>query len=144
MAYVISKNNIVMKVAANEAAKNEMNFAFPPYVATEVNDADFAKYIKHRADFTIAGDGTVTAVDLEQPSFADQETLELYIGSVKETMNQFLKAPNSSKTIYSTINTYKSTLDSFDFSTITYPLNKSWEEYCEENSITYVHPLQIP
>ena len=35
-------------------------------------------------------------------------------------------------------------VDSFDVSSISFPLNKSWEKHCEENSITYVHPLQLP
>ena len=34
---------------------------------------------------------------------------------------------------------YKNYLSNFDYSSLTYPLNISWEEYCSINSITYYH-----
>ena len=31
-----------------------------------------------------------------------------------------------------------------DYDSLSYPLNKGWEKYCEDNSISYLHALQIP
>jgi hypothetical protein len=40
--------------------------------------------------------------------------------------------------------TYKNVVDSFDPSTVTFPLNKSWEKHCEDSSIPYINLLQLP
>ena len=57
--------------------------------------------------------------------------------------NSFLES-NSGHAWYSSIETYRNYCRDFDESSITYPLTKSWEKYCEDNSTTYYHPLQIP
>ena len=39
---------------------------------------------------------------------------------------------------------YKNTLETFDTSTVTYPLTTSWEKYCADNGITYKSMLELP
>jgi len=51
---------------------------------------------------------------------------------------------NNGNAMESQVQTYLNTLNSFDTSTITYPLESTWEKYCVDNSITFLHPLQIP
>ena len=57
---------------------------------------------------------------------------------------------NSSNAMYNDLKTYKEFCENFnatdyDGNTImTFPYNKSWEEYCNDNSITFFHTLQIP
>ena len=52
--------------------------------------------------------------------------------------------------MYNDLKTYKEFCENFnatdyDGNTImTFPYNKSWEEYCNDNSITFFHTLQIP
>ena len=145
MAYVISVNNNLFKIAANEQDKNDLNIFFPPAVAIDITDANFAKVKNNTAIITVSGDTTtITDVDTSG-AFPTQDQLENYVNSVKQIIKYFIaNSSNLSKTNGSAINDYYNTLDSFDFSTITFPLNKSWEEYCEDNSITYFHCLQIP
>jgi len=144
MAYIITINNNVFKIAANENEKNDLNTFFPPAEAINISDADFLKIKKNKTVATISGN-TVSFTDVSN-SFESEENLKNYINNLKELITAFLNpnTNNNNKILYSTINSYYNTLDNFDTSTITFPLNKSWEEYCEENSITYIHSLQIP
>ena len=142
MVYVVNINNSVKFIAANENEKNDLNILFPPTVAIDISEADFLKLKKNKAVATIS-EGTVSFTDISN-SFATEEDLKIHLNNLKETAKAFLGSSNDSKILHSTINSYYNTLNSFDTSTITFPLNKSWEEYCEENSITYVHALQIP
>jgi len=143
MAYVIHVDNQLIKIAANENEKNDLNIFFPPAVAIDISEADFLKLKKNKVVATIS-EGTVNFTECSN-SFETAEDLKEFLdNNIKKSSKDFLDASNSHKILHSTINTYYNTLNSFDTSIITFPLNKSWEEYCEENSITYVHALQIP
>ena len=61
-----------------------------------------------------------------------------------QSFEAFLTPSNSSKSLYSSINDYNNYLKNFDYDSLTYPLNKTWEQYCNDNSINYINPLQIP
>jgi len=144
MAYIIRQGNILSKIAKDDTDKNEQNLSSEIYSSIDISDSDFLKLKKSRATVTIDGDN-VTINDVASTTFEDSNALTLEIDSIKYSLKQFLDiSSNSSKAIYSVAQTYYNTLDAFDISTITFPLNKTWEEYCEENSITYLHPLQIP
>ena len=144
MAYIITTNDNLHKIAANENEKNDLNIFFPPAVAINISDADFLKLKKNKSYPTISGN-TVSFTDVSI-SFETEEDLKQYLNNLKTAIKDFLSphTENNNKILYSTLNNYYNTIDNFNTSTITFPLNKSWEEYCEENSITYIHPLQIP
>ena len=144
MAYIIRQGNILSKIAKDDTDKNEQNLSSEIYSSIDISDSNFLKLKKSRATVTIDGDN-VTINDVASTTFEDSNALTLEIDSIKYSLKQFLDiSSNSSKAIYSVAQTYYNTLDIFDVSTISFPLNKTWEEYCEENSITYIHPLQIP
>ena len=46
--------------------------------------------------------------------------------------------------MYDSVKNYYEYLQNLDYSTITYPINYSWEKYCNDNGISFFHPLQIP
>lgn len=143
MAYIIRKENNFYKIAANDTDKNEHNLSYDIYSTIDISDSDFAKLKKNMATISISGD-TATITDIET-GFETQEILEGYVNDIKKNLNAFLEnSSNNTKAIYSDAQTYSNSLDSFDFSSISYPLQGSWEKYCEDNSITYVSPLQLP
>jgi hypothetical protein len=82
----------------------------------------------------------------ESPSFfsaADQ--VSAYINHVVGICNAFINEPiNASNPLFSSIQSYKNYLTGFDTSTLSFPMTVSWEKYCEDNGISYYHPLQIP
>ena len=145
MAYIIVKNNKSHKIAANDADKNDLNVSYPPYEAKDITDAEFAKIIKNEAIFECGSDGTITVTDQPtQREIGSKDELLAYLEHVKKLLNAFIKAKQTSKSLYSTAQTYLATLNSHDYDSMTFPLNKTWEKYCADNSITYLHPLQIP
>ena len=144
MAYLIRLNNDVVKIAANDTDKNEHNVSYDIYSTIDISDSNFTKLKKNTATVSISGD-TATFTDESDRGFASEAQCKNYVDGIKTILKDFLdQTSNNTKSIYSTAQTYYNTLNSFDFSTITFPSDKSWEEYCEDNSITYLHPLQIP
>lgn len=146
MAFAITLNNGVYKIASNETEKNDLNVFFPPAIAHSISDDQFNKIKKNTAGLSFV-DNAITVVEYDDNQiFQDENSLKRYHENIKPLLKDFLEPStgNDTKSLHNSIQSYSNTLESFDYSSITYPLNKSWEQYCEENSITYVHPLQIP
>lgn len=142
MAYFIFNQNNLISIAANETDKNSLPIA-SVYTVKDVSDSDYLKVKKQIAGASFSNDAVVVT-DWGSTSIQDEAALQTYHSQVLNKIDEFLNANNSSKSLYSDISNYKTYLEGFDTSTITYPLAKTWEEYCEENSIAYVSPLQIP
>lgn len=143
MAYAIVTDDNVYNIAANLLEKDDLNVSYDIYNAIEISDEDFLKVKKNLAKITISGD-TATITSLEGPFILDEEALKNYIDIVLDKINLFIAAGNTEKILYSDINEYKNYLDNLNLSTITFPLDSTWEQYCEDNEITYFHTLQIP
>ena len=142
MAYFIFHSDNLISIAANETDKNSLPIA-PVYTVKDVSDSDFLKVKKQIAGVSISGDNVVVT-DYESNGFNDEDGLQIYHEGILSRINEFLNAGNEDKSLHGAITTYKTVLEGFDTSTITYPMTQTWEEYCEDNSIAYVSPLQIP
>tara|TARA_R110000796_G_scaffold251856_1_gene384241 strand:+ start:759 stop:1196 length:438 start_codon:yes stop_codon:yes gene_type:complete len=145
MAYFIFENNYLSKIAANDADKNSLNLS-PTAVVKSVSDTDFEE-VRQLIKRVSLFDGTnityeVFEITGETP-IPNEDDAKLGNKGVIKIMNDFLQS-NSSNSMYSAVSDYKNYLESFDYSTITYPMTVSWEKYCSDNSITFFHPLQIP
>jgi hypothetical protein len=145
--FILDSNDGILNIAANEAEKNNLNVSIPPAISVTVTEDEFNKFKKGESMPTV-NNGSVTFEDVPTdvpPSFVNQEALKDELKHIQIKIKQFKNiSSNQNKILWNTITTYGDLLDSFDFSSITYPLNKTWEQYCEDNSITYIHPLQIP
>jgi len=145
MAYIISTpDNFVYRIAANDTHKNNMNCLFPPYKTFDISDADFTKLKSGIAEATISNDA-VTISDLNDYVIENETQLQEILKDNIKHINFFLNnTSNESNALYADIQNYRNYLQSFDTSSLTYPVNKGWEKYCEDNSITYFNNLQIP
>tara|TARA_R110000803_G_scaffold210796_1_gene283787 strand:+ start:720 stop:1151 length:432 start_codon:yes stop_codon:yes gene_type:complete len=143
MAYLVNKDGY-FKIALNEIQKNDLNFNSTAVTHT-ISDADFNQIRKNKSYVTIV-DGVVEVNVFETTEFfrENEEELKHDHQNLKKILKDFLDNNPSSKELYSQAQTYYDTLNNLDYSTITFPLNKTWEDYCEENSIQYLHYLQIP
>ena len=158
MAFYIYKLNQddkthVFKIVANESDINNLNLLH--YDKIEVPESEYNN-IRNRTKSIVSYDGsTFTYQDYPPPinfpnkdywcCFEDSEALQDYLNMVIERCNDFLEvSSNSSNALFSDITNYKNYLTSFDTSTLTYPMQISWEKYCEDNSIPYFNTLQIP
>ena len=141
MAYLIFNNdNNIVKIASSDLDRDSQNIVLADHTVRDVSDSDFLK-VKTGAYATY--DGTNVTITEMENSFSDEESLKFYLKNVVSTLNSFL-SENHDNPLYIDLNNYKEYLETFDTSPVTFPLNKSWEKYCNENSITFYHPLQIP
>ena len=147
MAYVIvDNNNEIYRIAENDAAKNDENCLWDIYSAVNITDAEFAKITINAAMVTVS-DGSATVTDIVEEQNGEgfsKEKLQEYHTDLKKVLKLFLDNNPSSKSLYSAAQNYWTYLDVLDYDNLSYPLNKCWEKYCEDNSIAYLHPLQIP
>jgi len=142
MAYLIfnSDNNLV-KIAANDSDRDSQNIVLSDHSVVSVSDADF---LKIKTNASVANyDGTNVTITDTSVSFQNEENLKTTLKIIIKPITDFLEN-NQDHSLYAGLNNYKEYLENFDTSSITFPLEKSWEQYCNENSITYYHPLQIP
>jgi len=143
MAYLIFNNqNQLSKIAANDLERDSQNLILSDYSVVTVSDADFLK-VKTGVVLTSYDGSNVSLTDHSDIIITDENMLKSIIQSILNSLEQFLKG-NQDNSLYNSVNDYKSTLENFDTSSVTFPLNKTWEQYCNENSITFYNPLQIP
>ena len=143
MAYLIfNEQNQLLKIAANDSERDSQNLILSDHSVVSISDSDF---LKVRAGVTVVSyDGSnVTFTDISDSSIADENTLKFILKQNIKIIEDFLNG-NQDNSLYNSVKDYKSTLENFDTSSVTFPLNKTWEQYCNENSITFYHPLQIP
>tara|TARA_R100000231_G_C5304699_1_gene158628 strand:- start:327 stop:770 length:444 start_codon:yes stop_codon:yes gene_type:complete len=147
MAYFIFNNeNDLYKIALNETEKGYLNLDETKYTVKEVSDDLFNKKRLDGGDVTLSGD-TVTVADrdwAEGYGVANatdlKDQIELHKVALKETIKSYPDHTN-----ISAYQNYLNTLNNFDADSLTYPLtDECWEKYCENNSITWIHPLQTP
>lgn len=139
--FIFNNDNNLWKIAGSESDKNSLNANLDNYNVVEVTDDQFNKVRLSKADANYDG-STVTLQNRETGG----ETEIHYKTIIKDLINTcdiFLLA-NESHTMYNEIRDYRNYLAAFDTSTISFPSNMTWEEYCNTNSITFFHSLQIP
>jgi len=145
VAYLILNNDgFLYKIAANDTDKNNLNCDLSIHTTIDISNDDFLKIKQELVDINISdGSATFTDRDISEQS-VEENQLKKYHESMLENLKNFLNPNNSSNSFYDNCLSYKNYLETLDYSTITFPLTKPWEKYCEDNSITYLHPLQIP
>lgn len=147
---IVSSDNQLYKIAENEQDKNNLNCSYPPYKAVTISDSDFLKIKTNLATASYVND-SVSVIDItpdqERLGLEIQEyinNLKFYLENVKNLLQNFIKNNDSNHVFYTRIINYFNYLNGLDLSTIQYPINNNWENYCQQNSIDYLHPLQIP
>ena len=143
MAYLIfnHRNNLV-KIAANDSDRDSQNIVLSNHSVVNVSDDDFLRVKTNVVE--VSYDGTnVTYTDVTDNYFSDENVLQSYLNDIKQSISSFLDV-NRDHSLHDSLMAYYSDLDHFDMSSISFPMDKTWEQYCNENSITFYHPLQIP
>lgn len=149
MAYVLfnTENNLAFYTANDE----EKNSLISPSVnnAQTVSDQNFLKLKQNIATASLV-DGNLVITEIDQSIVDDiqpsdpLQRIKLWHNSLKEKIKRFLELYNSSQPMYEQAQNYLNTLENIDYDTLSIAPNKTWEKYCEENSISYLNPLQLP
>jgi len=144
MAYLITADEDKTKlyrIAANDTAKDNLNLA-KQNVAHTISDSEFNN-LRNNTKFLSGHNGTNFTFSDMGHEFLNESILKDYLADVSKVVgNAINNYPNHPDN--NAWSTYKTLIDSYATSSLTYPLNKSWEQHCEANSITYFNLLQLP
>ena len=113
------------------------------YIEKDISDSDFQDIRKGLKKPGLSGDSVIMEELVYDIGIKDADRFKKEIQDRVKAITDFL-TNNENHPWHSSILEYKEALEAIDPSSITYPYTKSIEQYCEENSITYYHPLQIP
>lgn len=148
MAYFIftgTGSGTLYKIAENDSDKNGLHFSESNSIIKDVSDSDFLKIKSQKAAVSLDGDNVVIQDQSpENPHFEEASSLQNIINEHVRICNQFIEdGKNQDSVFLSRVTNYKNMCESFDTSTVSFPLNKSWETYLSDNSIDFISPLQF-
>ena len=148
--FVFSKNSdnqtgYLYRIASSQSVYDaNKNWQDDLYDVIVVNDDDYLA-IKLGNKSVISKNGSTIFYDEISTSFNTQDSLTSYIDSVINLIDNWL-INNSSKSLASSVITYKNFIKSINVSTLITeenPLNSSLEAYVENQGITAIHPLEL-
>jgi hypothetical protein len=148
MSYIIFKKNsenldgVVYKIAENESDLNNLNFIKSEYEIIEISEEDFNNIKYHKKTNAKYNNQTVFLDNFEL-IFKEKKHLSNYVNNFKNIIKLFLDN-NSSHILFNKWNNYYNQLDNLNLDNITYPLNKSLEQYFNDLGQTSLNPLQLP
>ena len=160
MAYAILPKDVsinqLCKIAEDDTEKNSFNIIESDYRIIEISNSDFTGVQQDTKVINSSTVDSVTFVDVatkESPTdpgqfvgetvIENEDMLTTHLNQRIQNIDAFLKN-NPTNPMYSFWNTYKTTLQNFDPSVISFPHTGSWEKYCADNGIAYKHMLQLP
>jgi hypothetical protein len=165
MAYFIFTKNsddiegTIYKIAENESDLNNLNIIKSDYKIIEDSQSNFdlVKYgnklpSKYNNDIITYVDTEINFIDLIATDIKTGEQilvkpaknyLKEYIEIFKKKIKSFINN-NKNHVLFNKWDNYYSQLDNLNLDSITYPLNKSLEQYFKDQNQVSLNPLQIP
>jgi hypothetical protein len=148
MSYFIFLKNLdniygtLYRIAENQADLNNLNITQSTYKIIEdsqsnFNSVKFGTKIpeKYSNDIITYMDQTIL--------FNDKNELQVYVNNVKKQIKEFANN-NPNHPLFNRWNDYYNQLNSLNLNTITYPLNKSLEQYFNDLEQPSYNILQLP
>jgi hypothetical protein len=148
MAYFIFQKNLddiqatLCKIAENESDLNNLNITQSDYKIIEDSQSNFNSVKFGNKFIDKYNNNTITYVD-EIISFRNKNDLQNYINNIKQSVKQFTDN-NPNHPLFSRWNDYYTQLSNLNLDSITYPLNKSLEQYFNDLGQPSYNILQIP
>ena len=150
MSFFIFLNNLdnvegtLYKIAENQSDLNNLNISQSDYKIIEDSQSNFNLVklgTKHPGKYD---NNTITYIDpVPTIAFTSQKELQGYISIVKQSIKQFTDN-NPNHPLFDRWNNYYNQLNILNLDTVSYPLNKSLEQYFSDLGQTSLNPLQIP
>jgi len=145
MSYFIFNKEFVdsiYRIAENQSDLNNLNITQADYKIIEDSQFNF-NLIKFGNKFPFKyNSNTITYVD-QTISYITKESLSSYVNQYKNLIKQFTDN-NPNHPLFNTWNNYYSQLNNLNLDSITYPLNKSLEQYFNDLGQPSLHVLQLP
>lgn len=148
MAYFIFNKNLdnientIYKIAENQSDYNNLNINQSDYKIIEDSTENFNS-VKYGTKHVLKYNGNNIILGDENNVFLDKEHLENYVTNLKNSINAYLKY-NPNHPLFNRWNDYYNQLSSLNLDNITYPLNKSLEQYFNDLGQPSYNILQLP
>ena len=148
MAYFIFLKNLdgiegtIYKIAENNDDLNYLNITQFDYKIIEDSKENFDLVKFENKSIQKYNNNTITYIDLNI-LFNDKDKLQVNINNLKQQIKQFTDI-NPNHPLFSRWNNYYNQLNSLDLDSITYPLNKSLEQYFNDLGQPSYNILQLP
>tara|TARA_Y100001937_G_C7116426_1_gene330353 strand:+ start:411 stop:854 length:444 start_codon:yes stop_codon:yes gene_type:complete len=146
MAYIIFNNRgELLNIAANDTELGWWVFA-DNCTVKDVSQSDFDNVRFNLMTCSLDGDTinyeSKLGIDTDGTPFTtyiwtDAAELQSHLDLLK---NKLQESIDNGHTQYQD---YLNYLESFDVSSLTYPLNQSWEQWCNDNGVNFYNTLQI-
>jgi hypothetical protein len=148
MAYFIFQKNFdnlegsLYRIAENQSDLNNFNIIQSDYKIIEDSQINF-NFVKFGTkSISKYNDNEITYIDTNV-IFKNKNHLQLYVNNLKNTIKLFLDN-NTNHSSFNVWNTYYNQLNSLNLDSITYPLNKSLEQYFNDLGQPSYSILQLP
>jgi len=148
MAFFIFQKNqdnvegTIYKISETISDLNNLNINQSDYKIIEDNTINFED-LKKNIKFPLKYNNDIISFVNTEIVFYNKETLTTYLNNTKNSIKSFV-TNNPNHPSYNQWNDYLNQLNSLNVSTITYPLNKSLEQYLFDLSQPTYNILQLP
>jgi len=135
-------DNTLYRIAENESDLNNLNITQSEYkiIVDSQENFDAVKYgTKNAINYN---NNIINYLNLEL-TFEKKEQLNNYINIFKNQIKIFTDN-NLNHLLFNRWNNYYNQLNNLNLDSMTYPLNKSLEQYFKDLKLPSLHPLQLP
>jgi hypothetical protein len=143
--FIKDQENVVgtfYKAAETQFELDNFNIIPSSYKIIQDSDINFNFFKLSQKIPTSYSKDIITYIDLNY-QFEKQENLDKYINNFKLKIKDFLNN-NPENPLFNKWNDYLTELNNIDTSTISYPLNMSFEQYLNNQGKLALNPLQVP
>jgi hypothetical protein len=148
MAYFIFQKNSdniqgnIYRIAENQSDLNNLNIEQSDYKIIEDSQDNFNS-VKYGTKNILTYNGSSIIYQDQAISYSTKESLLDYIKNTKDIISIYLNS-STNHSLYSRWDNYYSQLSNLNLDSITYPLNKSLEQYFNDLGQTSYNTLQLP
>jgi hypothetical protein len=132
----------IYRIAENNTDLNNLNIIKSDYKIIEDTQENF-QAVKFRTKYPMTHNNVSISYEDLNISFYSERELKNYIENTKYHIDFFLNA-NLNHPSYNLWKNYKNQINNLNLSNITYPLNKSLEQYFNDLGQPSLNPLQLP
>jgi hypothetical protein len=148
MSYFIFQKNsdnilaTLYKIAENLEDLNNLNIMKSDYKIIEDSQNNFLD-VKFGLKSTLSYDNNIINYQVNYPSIPNKEFLNTFINNNKNLIMNFLNW-NTNHPLFNRWNDYYNQLNNLNLDSITYPINKSLEQYFNDLGQPSYNILQLP
>ncbi len=144
--FIYQKNNNdsegnLYRIAENEFDLNNLNIMLLEYKIIQNTQENF-NAVKFGTKFPVEYNNTITFLD-QTLSFKNKEGLQNQVNNLKKQIKEFTNN-NLNHPLYNRWNSYYDQLNNLNLDSITYPFNKSLEQYFNDLGQPSYNILQLP